>query len=117
MLRPPVDIFEDAQGIMVVAELPGVSKDGLNVHGDRNNLVIEGDVSIDMPADMEAVYADVQSTPVCAKFRAERRAGDRRDRRQPEGRCADPTHPEARRIPPVQNRSPHRITFLQAGGQ
>ena len=36
VLRPPVDIFEDAHGIMVVAEMPGVSKDGLNVQADRN---------------------------------------------------------------------------------
>jgi len=31
VMRPPVDIFEDAHGIMVVAEMPGVSKEGLNV--------------------------------------------------------------------------------------
>ena len=68
VLRPPVDIFEDAQGIMVVAEMPGVSKDGLNVQADRNNLLIEGDVVIDMPADMEAVYADVQSTRYVRSF-------------------------------------------------
>ena len=68
VLRPPVDIFEDAHGIMVVAEMPGVSKDGLNVQADRNNLVIEGDVAIDMPAGMEAVYADVQSTRYARTF-------------------------------------------------
>ena len=68
MLRPPVDIFEDAHGIMAVAEMPGVSKDILNVQADRNNLLIEGDVAIDMPADMEAVYADVQSTRYVRSF-------------------------------------------------
>ncbi len=62
VLRPPVDIFEDAEGITVQAEMPGVSKDRLNVQADRNNLVIEGDVAIDVPAGMEALYADVQST-------------------------------------------------------
>lgn len=61
-LAPPVDIFEDAHGITVQAELPGVAKDRLNVQADRNNLLIEGDVVIDMPAGMEAVYADVQAT-------------------------------------------------------
>lgn len=64
-LLPPVDIFEDKEGIVVEAEMPGVSKDRLTVRADRNSLVIEGDASIDMPTGMEALYADVQVT----KFR------------------------------------------------
>ena len=63
-LAPPVDIFEDANGITVQAEMPGVSKDRLNVHADRNSLIIEGDAAIDMPAGMEALYADVRATTV-----------------------------------------------------
>ena len=61
-LTPPVDIFEDKHGITVQAEMPGVSKDRLSVQADRNSLVIEGEVAIDLPAKMEAVYADVRST-------------------------------------------------------
>lgn len=61
-LAPPVDVFEDAHGITVQAELPGVSKDRLRVQADRNNLLIEGEVAIDMPTGMEAIYADVQAT-------------------------------------------------------
>lgn len=59
---PAVDIFEDADGITVLAEMPGVSKERLNVEADRNKLLIEGDVSIELPAGMEAIYADVQAT-------------------------------------------------------
>src|SRR4029453_743811 len=61
-LAPPGDIFEDAHGITVQAEMPGVSKDRLNVQADRNSLLIEGEAAIDMPAGMEALYADVQAT-------------------------------------------------------
>lgn len=61
-LQPPVDVFEDEHGITVQAELPGVSRDRLNIQADRNGLVIEGDVSIDMPQGMEALYADLRST-------------------------------------------------------
>jgi HSP20 family protein len=68
VLRPPVDIFEDAHGITVVAEMPGVSKDRLNVQADRESLTIEGDAEIDMPQGMEAVYADVQSTRYARSF-------------------------------------------------
>ena len=67
-VRPAVDIFEDAHGIMVVAEMPGVAKERLHVQADRNNLVIEGDAAIDMPPGMEAVYADVQSTRYARSF-------------------------------------------------
>ena len=68
VLRPPVDIYEDAHGITVQAEMPGVAKDRLNVQADRNNLLIEGDAEIDMPEGMEAVYADVQATRYARSF-------------------------------------------------
>jgi HSP20 family protein len=62
VLAPPVDIFEDKHGITVQAEMPGVSKERLNVQADRNSLVIEGEAVINMPTEMEALYADVRST-------------------------------------------------------
>ena len=67
-LAPPVDIFEDDHGITVQAEMPGVSKDRLNVQADRNSLLIEGDAVIDMPPQMEALYADVQATKYRRSF-------------------------------------------------
>lgn len=68
VLAPAVDVFENAQGITVRAEMPGVSKDRLNVQADRNSLLIEGDVVIDMPAGIEALYADVQATKYRRSF-------------------------------------------------
>lgn len=67
-LVPAVDIFEDANGITVQAEMPGVSKDRLNIQADRNALVIEGDVVFDMPEGMEALYADVHATKYRRSF-------------------------------------------------
>lgn len=61
-MAPRVDVFEDAHGITLRAEMPGVSKERLDVQADRNGLSIEGDVSIEMPAGMQALYADVQAT-------------------------------------------------------
>jgi HSP20 family molecular chaperone IbpA len=58
-IRPAVDIFEDETGITVQADMPGVSKDRLDVHLGSDSLSIEGDVSIPMPEGMEAIYADV----------------------------------------------------------
>jgi HSP20 family protein len=59
---PAVDIFEDAHQLTVQAEMPGVSKDTLNVQVDRNSLLIEGEVALDLPAGMSALYADLQTT-------------------------------------------------------
>lgn len=67
-IRPPVDIFEDAHGIMVTAEMPGVSRERLVVHAERNSLTIEGEVGIEMPKGMEAIHADVQSTHYSRSF-------------------------------------------------
>ena len=61
-LRPPVDIYEEAEAITIRADLPGVSRDRLEVHVDGDNLTIEGEAAIDMPEEMEALYADVNIT-------------------------------------------------------
>ena len=61
-LIPPADIFEDADGISVVLDMPGVSKDRLHVKADSNGLIVEGDARISMPEGMEAVYADIRAT-------------------------------------------------------
>ena len=62
VLRPPVDIFEDAEGITLLADMPGVSRERLNIEVDKDVLLVEGDARISMPEDMEALYADVRST-------------------------------------------------------
>lgn len=61
VLRPPVDIHEDAEGITVTADMPGVSRERLNIEVDKDMLLIEGDARIDMPEGMEALYADVRT--------------------------------------------------------
>lgn len=61
-LRPPVDIYEDSAGITLQLDMPGVSKDRLSIQADPDSLIVEGSAQIEMPADMEALYADVRST-------------------------------------------------------
>lgn len=61
-LRPSVDIYEDAQGIVLKADLPGVSRERLDIHVEGDTLAFEGQAVIDMPAGMEALYADVRCT-------------------------------------------------------
>lgn len=61
-LLPPVDIFEDTAGITLLADLPGVSKERLNMQVERDKLIIEGEAQIELPDAMEPLYADVRST-------------------------------------------------------
>jgi HSP20 family molecular chaperone IbpA len=61
-IRPAVDIFEDESGITVQADMPGVSRDRLDVHLDSDSLSIAGDVEITVPEGMDALYADIRST-------------------------------------------------------
>jgi HSP20 family protein len=42
-LTPPVDIFEDRQGITLWTDLPGVTKDRLDVKVHDGNLYIEAE--------------------------------------------------------------------------
>jgi HSP20 family molecular chaperone IbpA len=58
-LLPPVDVVEDAQGITLRADLPGVPKDKLQVHVDGDRLTIEGEMGLEMPRDMEATHVEV----------------------------------------------------------
>jgi len=58
-LTPPVDVVEDATGIVLYADLPGVPKDKLHLHVEAETLTIEGEVDLDMPEGMEATHAEV----------------------------------------------------------
>jgi HSP20 family protein len=58
-LVPPVDVVEDAAGITLYADLPGVPKEKLNVHMDGDTLIIEGDMGLEMPREMQATHVEV----------------------------------------------------------
>ena len=59
-LLPPVDVIEDTGGITLYADLPGVPKEKLGVHIDGDVLVIEGEMGLEMPKDMEAMHVEVR---------------------------------------------------------
>ena len=57
-VRPPVDIYEDKDGLVVVADLPGVSKDGLNIEVNDNILTIQARAKHSLP--VEPVYREYE---------------------------------------------------------
>lgn len=67
-IRPPVDVFETAEGITLQADMPGVSRDRLELHVDGNNLLLEGNIEFPMTAQMQALHADVRSTQYRCSF-------------------------------------------------
>ncbi len=60
-LLPPVDVVEDATGITLYADLPGVSRERLNLRVEGDTLSIEGELSLAVPQDMRAGHVEVQA--------------------------------------------------------
>jgi HSP20 family protein len=57
---PPVDVIEDATGITLFADLPGVAKEQLNLRVEADTLTIEGEVGLTTPEGLQASHAEVQ---------------------------------------------------------
>lgn len=57
---PAVDVFENASGITLLADMPGVPKEQLDLKIEGDTLWIEGGVRQPTPDAMEAVYAEVR---------------------------------------------------------
>lgn len=61
-LLPPVDVIEDASGITLYADLPGVPRDKLHLRVEGDQLTIEAELLIALPQGMEPSHAEVQHT-------------------------------------------------------
>jgi HSP20 family protein len=60
VLLPPVDVVEDATGITLYADLPGVSKDKLQLRVEGDQLSLEGELALPLPQGMQAHHAEVR---------------------------------------------------------
>lgn len=58
-LAPPVDVIEDAAGITLYADLPGVPKEKLHLHVDAETLTIEGELGLVLPEGIASTHAEV----------------------------------------------------------
>lgn len=58
-LVPPVDVIEDAAGITLYADLPGVPKDRIHLHVEADTLTIEGELGLELPPGMDSTHAEV----------------------------------------------------------
>lgn len=59
-MLPRVDVLEDESGITLLADLPGVPKERLELRVEGDTLLIEGAVAPPAPEQLEPVYAEVR---------------------------------------------------------
>jgi len=59
-LSPHVDVLEDESGITLLADLPGVPRDRLELKVEGDTLLVEGVVGTPMPQELKSVYAEVR---------------------------------------------------------
>ena len=59
-MLPPVDVFEDDSGITLLADMPGVPKEQLELKVEGDALLIEGGVQSHTPDGLEAIYAELR---------------------------------------------------------
>jgi HSP20 family molecular chaperone IbpA len=67
-LRPLANILEHEHGVTLLVEMPGVSKERLELQCDGKSLVVAGDIEISMPQDMDSLYADLRTTRYHREF-------------------------------------------------
>ena len=107
-LLPPVDVIEDATGITVYADLPGVPKDRLNVRVEDDTLLIDADMVLSMPEGMQASHAEVQRTHYRRAFTLSREL-------DPDKVAAELSQGVLRvRIPKAEHAQPRRIAVQVA---
>lgn len=59
-LLPRVDVYEDDRGITLLADLPGVPRDQLDIKVDGDTLTIEGTVTTATPAGLQPAYVELR---------------------------------------------------------
>ena len=60
VFTPPIDIFETEEGLVLLADLPGVSLDSLELQVQDNRLTLLGQVKSPVPHDAELRYQEYQ---------------------------------------------------------
>lgn len=67
-ITPAVDIYEDSQGVTLWADLPGVTRDKLDVRVHDGNLAIEAEAVVPTPANLRLQHAEVREPRFARTF-------------------------------------------------
>jgi HSP20 family molecular chaperone IbpA len=71
-VAPAVDVLEDPRGITLLADMPGVSRERLDVRLDGDTLAVEGSVDLETPDGMRPLWAEVNVPRYRRTFRLSR---------------------------------------------
>lgn len=105
---PRVDVFEDQSGITLLADLPGVPRDKLELKVEGDTLHVEATMQPITPEGLEALYAEVRVPRFRRSFTLSRELDSQRiDATLKDGVLT-------LRIPKQESAQPKRIT-VQAG--
>jgi HSP20 family molecular chaperone IbpA len=58
VFTPPIDIFETPEGLVLLADLPGVTLESLELQVQDNKLTLYGKVKPDIPADARMIHQE-----------------------------------------------------------
>lgn len=67
-LVPPVEIYEEDDALYLVADMPGVTKDALEIQAGNGVLELEGRLSVDMPENVTPLFAEVRASRYARRF-------------------------------------------------
>jgi HSP20 family molecular chaperone IbpA len=67
-LTPPVDVIENAHGVTLWADLPGVAKEKLEVRVHDGNLHIEAEASVPTRAGLRLQHAEIRAPHFSRSF-------------------------------------------------
>ncbi len=60
-MLPRVDVIEDSNGITLLADLPGVKREKLDIKIEGTSLTLEGGIEINAPQGLDAVFAEIRA--------------------------------------------------------
>ncbi len=60
VFTPPIDIFETAEGLVLQADLPGVSSESLELQVQDNKLSLFGKVALPVPPEARLIHQEYQ---------------------------------------------------------
>ncbi|WP_290652291.1 Hsp20/alpha crystallin family protein [Aquisalimonas sp.] len=67
-LVPPVEIYEEGDALYLVADMPGVTKDTLNLEIGNKVLEVEGRITVDMPENVTPMFAEIRASRYARRF-------------------------------------------------
>jgi HSP20 family molecular chaperone IbpA len=67
-LTPATDIYESKEGVTLYVDLPGVSKETLDIDIDQDILTIKGKIDLTTAKNMQATYMDIRANMFERRF-------------------------------------------------